>query len=64
MSDGREEIRLEELSATELKELAGQLGQSLTVEQLGVLMQLVNSCEDLDQALEALDHLDHIEKAA
>lgn len=58
MSDPQDEIRVDELSPDEFQELLGELGQQLTPDQLGLLMELVSTCEDLDEALAALDEVD------
>jgi len=57
MPESHDEIPCEDLSAQEIQELLGELGQQLTSEQLQVLLQLVNACDDLDEALEALDQV-------
>lgn len=58
MPESNDEIRVDDLSTNDLQELLGELGQQLSSEQLKMLLQLVNSCEDLGEALEALDQLD------
>jgi len=58
MPESHDEIHLDALSAADLQELLGEMGQQLTTEQLKMLLQLVDSCEDLEQAFEALEHVD------
>lgn len=61
MAETKTESEAVHLSADALLELQGELEQQLTVDQLRQLLALVNSSEDLDEALAALEQ---VERAA
>jgi hypothetical protein len=61
MAETKNESEAVQLSADALLELQGELEQQLTVDQLRQLLALVNSSEDLDEALAALEQ---VERAA
>lgn len=61
MAEANHESEAVQLSADALLELQGELEQQLTVDQLRQLLALVNSSEDLDEALAALEQ---VERAA
>lgn len=61
MAENGNESDAVQLSADALLELQGELEQQLTVDQLRQLLALVNSSEDLDEALAALEQ---VERAA
>ena len=58
MADSPDEIRVDDLSTADLQELLGEMGQQMSTDQLKMLLQLVNSCDDLDEALAALEQVD------
>lgn len=57
MLEQDDDIRPSDLTATDLQDLLGELGATLNVEQLRALLELVQSCNDLDEAQAALEQV-------
>lgn len=57
MLEHDDEVRPSELTATDLQDLLGELGANLNVDQLRALLELVQSCDDLDEAQAALEQV-------